>query len=70
MALKISGVNKFASSGLKANAGSWAGLFNSYYWVDREAGKYGILGPQVLPFYDSISIEILLAFEQAVYQKD
>ena len=56
--------------GRKANAGSWAGLFNSYYWVDREAGTYGIFGTQVLPFYDGVAIETLLEFEQAVYQKD
>lgn len=53
--------------GRKANAGSWAGLFNSYYWVDREAGTYGIFGTQVLPFYDGVAIETLLEFEQAVY---
>ena len=56
--------------GRKANAGSWAGLFNSYYWVDREAGTYGIFGTQVLPFYDSVAIETLLEFEQAIYKKD
>ena len=56
--------------GRKANAGSWAGLFNSYYWVDREAGTYGIFGTQVLPFYDGVAIETLLEFEQAVYKKD
>ena len=54
--------------GRKANAGSWAGLFNSYYWVDRQAGTYGIFGTQVLPFYDSVAIETLLEFEQAVYK--
>jgi hypothetical protein len=43
------------------------GLFNSYYWVDREAGTYGIFGTQVLPFYDGAAIETLLEFEQAVY---
>ena len=53
--------------GRKPNAGSWAGLFNSYYWVDREAGTYGIFGTQVLPFYDGVAIETLLEFEQAVY---
>ena len=53
--------------GRKANSGSWAGLFNSYYWVDREAGTYGIFGTQVLPFYDGVAIETLLEFEQAVY---
>ena len=55
--------------GRKANTGSWAGLFNSYYWVDRAASTYGIFGTQVLPFYDGIAIETLLEFEQAVYQK-
>jgi methyl acetate hydrolase len=54
--------------GRSANAGSWAGLFNSYYWVDREAGKYGIFGTQVLPFYDTVAIKTLLEFEQAVYK--
>ncbi len=53
--------------GRKANSGSWAGLFNSYYWVDREAGTYGIFGTQVLPFYDGVAIETLLEFEQAIY---
>ena len=53
--------------GRKANTGSWAGLFNSYYWVDREADTYGIFGTQVLPFYDGVAIETLLEFEQAVY---
>lgn len=55
--------------GRKANAGSWAGLFNSYYWVDRAASTYGIFGTQVLPFYDGVAIETLLEFEQAVYPK-
>ena len=55
--------------GRKPNTGSWAGLFNSYYWVDREAGTYGIFGTQVLPFYDGVAIETLLEFEQAVYDK-
>ncbi|MEE3096412.1 MAG: serine hydrolase domain-containing protein, partial [Pseudomonadota bacterium] len=43
--------------GRRANAGSWAGLFNSYYWVDREAGTYGIFGTQLLPFYDGVAID-------------
>ena len=61
--LHTDGIN----GGRKANTGSWAGLFNSYYWVDREAGTYGIFGTQVLPFYDGVAIETLLEFEQAVY---
>ena len=48
-------------------AGSWAGLLNSYYWIDREAGIYGIFGTQILPFYDAVSVKTFLEFEQAVY---
>lgn len=53
--------------GRRPFTGSWAGLFNSYYWIDRETGIYGIFGAQLLPFYDAVTIETLLQFEQAVY---
>ena len=42
-------------------------LLNSYYWIDREAGTYGIFGTQILPFYDAVSVKTFLEFEQAVY---
>ena len=54
-------------NGRRSNTGSWAGLFNSYYWVDRESGIYGIFGTQILPFYDSATIATLAQFERAVY---
>ena len=57
------------AGGRRADTGSWAGLFNSYYWVDRVSGLYGIFGTQILPFYDADAIETLLDFEQAVYAK-
>jgi methyl acetate hydrolase len=53
--------------GRKAYSGSWAGLFNSYYWVDRESKTYGIFGTQILPFFDVASVDTLLNLEQAVY---
>ena len=53
--------------GRKAYSGSWAGLFNSYYWVDRESETYGVFGTQLLPFFDAASVNTLLKFEQAVY---
>ena len=53
--------------GRRLFSGSWAGLFNSDYWIDREAGIYAIFGAQMLPFYDDITIGALLEFEQAVY---
>ena len=54
-------------NGRRSNTGSWAGLFNSYYWVDRESGIYGIFGTQILPFYDAATIATLAQFERAVY---
>jgi methyl acetate hydrolase len=53
--------------GRRANTGSWAGLFNTYYWVDRESDLYGIFGTQILPFYDAAAVSTLAQFEQAVY---
>ena len=53
--------------GRSANSGSWAGIFNSYYWVDAESETYGIFGTQVLPFFDEASVKTFLKLEQAVY---
>ncbi len=50
-----------------AGTADWAGLFNSYYWIDRSAGVAGILMTQILPFFDGPVVETLLAFESAVY---
>jgi CubicO group peptidase (beta-lactamase class C family) len=50
-----------------AGTGDWAGLFNCYFWVDRAAGVGAALLTQVLPFFDPGVIELLVAFEQAVY---
>ncbi|UZP75305.1 hypothetical protein E0F26_11415 [Candidatus Paraluminiphilus aquimaris] len=53
--------------GRKPFSDSWTGLLNSCFWIDREAGIYGIFGTQELPFHDDITIEALFEFEQAVY---
>ena len=47
----------------------WAGLFNSYYWIDRNKGIGGVLMTQLLPFFDMPVIETLMGFEMAVYQQ-
>ena len=56
--------------GRKAYSGSWAGLFNSYYWVDRDSQTYGVFGTQILPFFDAASVNTLLQLEQAVYAQE
>jgi hypothetical protein len=51
----------------RAGSGDWAGLFNTYFWVDRRSGLAAALFTQLLPFFDQRVIELLAAFEQAVY---
>ena len=54
-------------NGRSAGSASWAGLFNSYFWVDREKDLFGVFATQVLPFMDRESVAALTAFERAVY---
>jgi CubicO group peptidase (beta-lactamase class C family) len=51
----------------RAGTGDWAGLFNSYYWVDRTSGITAAIFTQLLPFFDARMVDTLLQFEQAVY---
>ena len=54
--------------GMRSNGtGDWAGVFNSYYWIDRTRGVGGVLMTQLLPFFDLRVIETLMGFEMAVY---
>jgi methyl acetate hydrolase len=46
---------------------SWAGLANSYYWIDRTSGIAGAYLSQILPFADEKSIGLNYDFERAVY---
>jgi methyl acetate hydrolase len=52
-----------------SGSGDWAGVFNSYYWIDRSKGIGGILMTQVLPFFDMAVIQTLMGFELVVYQQ-
>jgi CubicO group peptidase (beta-lactamase class C family) len=51
----------------RAGTGDWAGLFNSYFWIDRRAGVAAVMLTQVLPFFDAGAVETMLALETAVY---
>jgi CubicO group peptidase (beta-lactamase class C family) len=56
--------------GMRSNGtADWAGLFNSFYWIDRLRGVGGVFMTQLLPFFDMPVIETLLGFEAAVYQQ-
>jgi CubicO group peptidase (beta-lactamase class C family) len=48
---------------------SWAGIFNTEFWVDPKRGIGGVLLMQYLPFYDEAAIRTLRDFEAAVYEQ-
>jgi CubicO group peptidase (beta-lactamase class C family) len=54
----------------RRSAGSlaWAGLFNTYYWLDPKQQVAGVLLTQILPFADPIVLRLLDDFESAVYR--
>jgi CubicO group peptidase (beta-lactamase class C family) len=54
----------------RRSAGSlaWAGLFNTYYWLDPQKQVTGVILTQVLPFADPTVLGLLDDFETAVYR--
>ena len=48
---------------------SWAGIFNTEFWIDPHSGLAGVLMMQYLPFYDDAAIRTLRDFEAAAYQQ-
>ena len=53
--------------GRSANSMSWAGLFNTYYWIDPAKDVAGLIMTQVLPFFDAKVLDLFDRFEKAVY---
>jgi len=58
-----------AATGRPAGTLMWAGLANSYYWIDRANGIGGCYLTQILPFADGPSLDLYYAFESAVYDE-
>jgi len=48
---------------------SWAGLANTYFWIDLASGIGGLIMTQMLPFADRAVLEAYNAFERAVYDE-
>src|SRR3981081_891038 len=46
---------------------AWAGLANTYYWIDRSCDVTGVILMQVLPFADGKCLEAFAGFERGVY---
>lgn len=55
-------------NGRKAGSLTWAGLYNTQYWVDPASGVAGVLMVQVLPFADERALKVYRQFESGIYR--
>jgi CubicO group peptidase (beta-lactamase class C family) len=46
---------------------AWAGLANTYFWIDPSRDVAGVILMQVLPFFDQKCLEAFAGFERGVY---
>lgn len=46
---------------------AWAGLGNTWFWLDPRSGIAGLLMTQILPFADAAVLDLFARFETAVY---
>jgi methyl acetate hydrolase len=56
-------------TGRPAGTLMWAGLANSFFWIDMEAGVGGSYLSQILPFGDSRSLDLFFEIEREVYRQ-
>lgn len=56
--------------GRRAGSLTWGGLANVHYWIDRSAGIAAVWAMQLLPFFDTVAMDGLAAFEAAVYAEE
>lgn len=54
-------------NGCPAGALTWAGAFNSYFWIDKTTGIAGCYMSQMLPFFDAGASGNFFDFQNAVY---
>ncbi|HET7247338.1 MAG TPA: serine hydrolase domain-containing protein [Streptosporangiaceae bacterium] len=61
-------LNPVQQPGMRAaGSGSWAGLFNTHFWVDPASAVTGAIYSQTLPFADPAAFQLYADFEQALY---
>ena len=53
--------------GRSAGSLAWAGIANTFYWIDLKRGLCAVVMMQFLPFVDKEAVGLLRDFERAVY---
>jgi CubicO group peptidase (beta-lactamase class C family) len=59
--------NAAAPTGRSPGSLAWAGLANTYFWIDPSRAIGGVYATQVLPFADTRALPLYYAFEKAAY---
>ena len=49
-------------------SGTWAGIFNTHFWVDPTKRVGVVVMMQLLPFYDEKAMQVLAGVEERLYQ--
>jgi methyl acetate hydrolase len=47
---------------------TWAGLFNTYFWIDPASHIVGVIMMQILPFADARALNVYRQFERGIYR--
>jgi len=53
--------------GRSAGSLTWAGLGNTYFWIDQKKGIAGVIMTQLVPFADHKVLDLYSKFENAIY---
>jgi CubicO group peptidase (beta-lactamase class C family) len=53
--------------GRSAGSLAWAGLANTYFWIDPARNVSGVILMQLLPFADAKALETFASFERGIY---
>jgi methyl acetate hydrolase len=54
--------------GRSAGSLTWAGLYNTYYWIDPARQIAGVILMQILPFADKSALDVYRQFERGIYR--
>jgi len=55
-------------NGRSAGSLTWAGLYNTYFWIDPTRRVAGTIMTQILPFADTRTLAVLGRFERGIYE--
>ena len=62
------GINSKAVEGGRSSGSlAWAGIYNTYFWIDPPRKTCAVILMQILPFSDEGAISVVDQFERAVY---